>query len=187
MDKIILEQLLKKNETQTLELKKSLSLLDKGLESLCAMTNSDFARGMLIFGVEPDGTTVGIEPGNLDSVQRKIAQSINSKFDPKIVFNIHVMELDNKNIIIINAERPKSVPYYEYNGRAWIREGSINKLLGIEEKNNLNKRRNRNCHNGPWKCDRCGCYVGILCSYTYSDKGMEKTYNCNCGGEYWPI
>ena len=60
-----LKELVRKGEGQMVEFKKSLSLQREGLEALCAMVNSDLARGTVIFGVEKDGTVCGIEEGNL--------------------------------------------------------------------------------------------------------------------------
>jgi predicted phosphodiesterase len=50
----------------------------------------------------------------------------------------------------------------------------------------LQRRRNRDLHTGPWKCDRCGAWVGVLVSFVMTDQGVRKSYACDCGGEYWP-
>ncbi len=181
------EELINKGESQTVEFKKSLSLQNEGLKGLCAMINSDSAKGLIIFGVEDSGTICGLEPGNLDEAQRSLAQSIRSKFDPQIIVQINVEELKGRNILILYAERNKGTPYHEYDGRAWIRQGTENHLLSLIEKQQLNKSRNRDNHQGPWRCDRCGSWVGMLVSYELSEQGMRKSYKCHCGGEFWPV
>lgn len=49
------------------------------------------------------------------------------------------------------------------------------------------RRRKREQHNGPWRCDRCGSMTLMLLSGRLTDKGLEKSYTHHpCGGEWWP-
>ena len=177
---------MREGESQTREFKKSLGLQREGLEALCAMINCELARGTVYFGIGKDGTVCGIEPGNLDTAQRSLSQAIRNKFDPALVVQIEVEELRGKQILVLSAQRDRSVPYYEYDGRAWIREGTENRKLNLVEKQQLTERRNRDSHPGPWRCNQCGTWVGVLHSFEISSKGMRKTYKCRCGGEFWP-
>jgi len=181
-----IRELVQKGESQTLEFKKSLGLQREGLEALCAMVNSDLARGTVVFGVEKDGTVYGIEEGNLDTAQRSLSQVIRNKFDPPLIVIMKVEELNGEKVLAISAERSRDVPYHEYDGRAWVRQGSEKRRLSLAERQQLTKRRNRDSHPGPWRCDRCGSWVGVLHSFEISNEGMKKTYKCRCGGEFWP-
>lgn len=60
-----LGEIVEKGESQTVEFKKSISLQPFELKALCAMVNSDLARGTAVFGIEKDRTMCGIEQGNL--------------------------------------------------------------------------------------------------------------------------
>lgn len=173
-------------EGQTIEFKKSLSLRREALTALCSMANADSAQGMVIFGVEPNKTVCGVEPGNLDKAQRSLSQTIRDCFDPPLQVEICVENQGSKQLLSVSARRHKSVPYHEYDGRAWIRLGSENRLLTVAEKEALRATRNRALHPGPWKCDRCGSWVGQLFSFTMTDEGMKRNYGCECGGEFWP-
>lgn len=62
--KINSDEIRRLGETQTVELKKSLSLQREALEALCGMINSDSATGTVIFGVSPDGNICGVEEGS---------------------------------------------------------------------------------------------------------------------------
>jgi predicted HTH transcriptional regulator len=181
-----LEELVGKGEGQTLEFKKSLSLQREGLKALSAMVNSDLARGTVIFGIEADGTACGIEQGNLDTAQRSLSQTIRSKFDPQLVAQMEVVELNGERVLVLSARRDRGVPYHEYDGRAWIREGAETRQLSLAEEQRLIRSRDRDSHPGPWKCDRCGTLVGVLHSFVISSEGMRRTYKCECGGEFWP-
>lgn len=182
-----LDILVPKGESQTLEFKKSLSLRRKGLEALCAMVNSDLARGTVVFGIEPDGTVCGIEQGNLDTAQRSLSQVVRDKFEPSLIVQIEVDELKDRQILVLSAERYRGIPYHEFDGRAWLRQGTENHRLSLVEKQHLTRRRDRDTYTGPWKCDRCGSLVGVLHSFEITNEGMKKIYRCECGGEFWPI
>jgi predicted HTH transcriptional regulator len=173
-------------ESQTVEFKKSLSEQKEGLQALCGMLNSDLGEGMVLFGVAPDGSICGVGPGNMDTAQRTLSQNIQQKFDPPITPIIEVLAAGNAKLIQVRATRMRSVPYHEYDGRAFIRSGSGKRVLSVAEKEALRKRRDRDSHNGPWKCDRCGSWVGMLASIEITPEGPRKVYRCSCGGEFWP-
>jgi len=178
--------LITRGEGQTIEFKSSLSLRSEGLQALCAMVNADCAKGTVLFGVAPDATVCGVESGDLDTAQRSLSQAINQKFDPPLHPDIQVMEHEGKQVIVLTAERLRSVPYHEYDGRAWIRQGSEKRQLTLQEKNQLRRCRDRDSHSGPWKCDRCGKSHVTLIQVISTNDGMKKHYNCDCGGQFWP-
>lgn len=185
--KIDPEEIRKLGETQTVEFKKSLSLQKEAFKALCGMINSDSATGAVLFGVLPDGSISGVELGNLDSGQKTLAQNVRQGFEPTIIPRITVLECDDKHIIHLEADRASGVSYHEYGGRAYIREGTTTRQLSYDEKRQLAKKRDRDQHSGPWKCDGCGREVGMLVAVIRTDQGLRKGYACRCGGEFWPI
>jgi predicted HTH transcriptional regulator len=172
-------------ESQELEFKTSLAKTDDGLQSLCGMLNTDKGQGTCIFGVAPDGQIEGVG-GNLDSAQQKLENKIRMKFEPPIIADINVQEKESKNVITIMASRDKKVPYHEYDGRAYIREGTVTRQLSLSEKQQIQKRRDRDHHNGPWKCDKCGLVMPDSRYFAYIGRELVKPYSCQCGGEFWP-
>lgn len=180
-----IERIIQAGETQMVEFKKSLSQMREGCKVLCGMLNTNAGTGMVLFGISPENDVVGIE-GDLDSAQRTLVQHIQQKFDPSIVCSIEIKEHNGKNILVLSAKRPNDICYYEYNGRAFMREGSTSRYLSFREKKSLLSRRDRDHHNGPWKCDRCGSVVGMLVSMVITEDGPQKSYRCKCGGDYWP-
>jgi predicted HTH transcriptional regulator len=183
---IDLNKIRKLGETQEVEFKKSLGLRREALEALCGMINSDNAKGKVLFGVSPDGSIGGLEEGNLDSAQKNLVQHIRDKFEPPIICNIEMLQCEGKTLLLLEADRAPGVSYHEYDGRAFIREGSTRRQLSYNEKLQLSKKRDRDQHNGPWKCDRCGAVVGMLIGMAITDQGVSKSYTCKCGGEFWP-
>jgi len=180
-----IQRIIQRGETQWIEFKKSLSQRKEGCRVLCGMLNTDVGSGMVLFGVSPEKNVVGIA-GNLDSAQKTLAQHIRQKFAPSIVPSIEIEKQQGKNVLILSGKRPSEICYYEYDGRAFIKEGSTTRQLSYQEKQSLSRRRNRANHNGPWKCDRCGSIVGMLISMVITEQGSQRSYKCQCGGEYWP-
>ncbi len=182
-----IDGILRQGESQTTEFKKSLSLKKEAFESLCGMVNSDYAKGLVIFGISPTNDIIGIEPGNLDSLQISLTQHIRQKFEPPLIHSIEVIPVQDKSLIIISVKRLAQVPYHEYDSRAFIREGTSTRKLTLTEKINLQKIRNREQHNGPWQCDKCSAIVNMLSSIVATDRGVHKSFKCHCGGEFWPL
>ncbi len=135
-----IEKIIQIGETQSVEFKKSLSQMKEGCKSLCGMLNTEIGAGMVLFGISPENDVVGIV-GNLDSTQRTLVQHIRQKFEPSIICSIKIEDYKDKNILILSAKRPKDVCYYEYGGRAFIKEGSTKRCLSIQEKESLNNNR----------------------------------------------
>jgi predicted HTH transcriptional regulator len=172
-------------ETQALECKKSLAERTAGLKALNAMVNADSGRGTLVFGVAPDMTVVGLT-GNLDQAQRSLSQHIREKFFPAVTFEIRVAESEGRRTLAIDARRAPDVPLCEYDGRAFIREGSEDRQLDLAEKLAIFRRRSRDHHPGPWKCDKCGATAMVFMSGSFDGKKWTRNCNCECGGEWWP-
>jgi len=134
-----IERILQTGETQSVEFKKSLSQRKEGCKTLCGMLNAKVDAGMVLFGISPENEVVGIG-GNLDSTQRSLVQHIQQKYDPSIKVSIQIEEYEDKKILILSAKRSNDVCYYEYDGRAFFREGSTTRCLSIQEKQSLNNR-----------------------------------------------
>jgi hypothetical protein len=143
------KELLGFGELENIEFKKSLSLTKEALEALCGMVNTDAGKGVVWFGVGPDGTINGIEPGNLDTAQQSLSRTVREKFDPQIIHSLERYECEGATLIRLSAERTTGVAYHEFDGRAYIREGSTRRRLSIAERVHLKRRRNHKRHSGP--------------------------------------
>lgn len=172
-------------ETQGVERKKSLAERNAGLEALNAMVNADSATGCVLFGVGPDGDVVGLK-GDLDQAQRSLAQHIRAKFSPSIAFEVSACECDGLWVLALEGKRERNVPLCEYDGRAFIREGSEKRQLTLDEKLALIRLRDRDQHPGPWRCDKCGDTAMHFEGAVFDGEKLTRTYDCECGGEWWP-
>jgi len=180
------KELIGLGEAQSLEFKKSV-LLKEALASLCAMVNADSGYGMVVLGVDPTHVVCGLGETNLDKLQQTLSDLARQKFDPRLHLEMDPALCEGKAILLISARRLKDIAYHEYDGRAYIREGSVSRQLSVSEKQRLSLSRNRDLHNGPWRCDKCGSTTGMLVSVSISVPGvMRKSYAHKCGGEWWP-
>jgi len=113
-------------ETEVQEFKKTLSELDKGLESLCAMLNKH-CKGDVYFGVNDNGEIVGLSGQIGKETLRKISIRISELIKPVINPVIAIEQYEEKTIIHITAtgnQRP-----YSCGGNYRIRIGSEDKQV----------------------------------------------------------
>ncbi|MGO8756219.1 MAG: helix-turn-helix domain-containing protein [Gallionellaceae bacterium] len=174
-------------ESQVLEFKRSGRLIKEAFTDLCAMVNANVGTGTVVFGIEPNGVACGLQVTNLDTFQQTLAQHAQQKLDPPLQIEMEPANCDEKPILFFRATRNRGVSFHEYDGRAYIREGSATRQLTLSEKRQLELSRNRDLHNGPWRCDRCGGVAASINGIAYTDSGPQKIYiHQKCGGEWWP-
>ncbi len=111
-------------ESQTIELKSSLSQLDKSLEGICAFLNHE--GGRIYFGVSNSGQFLGLDVS--DSSLRKISQKIVSKIKPEFVPLIRELNVEGKSIIEVVVPEGIDKPYF-LDGIAFVRIGSENRII----------------------------------------------------------
>ncbi|MBA7670997.1 hypothetical protein ES703_79146 [subsurface metagenome] len=93
-------RLIKQRETESIELKSSLSKLEEIVEVISSLSNTK--GGKVLVGVSNTGRILGVKIGE-DTVERltnKIAQNT----DPKVQPRISIQEINKKNIIIIDVK-----------------------------------------------------------------------------------
>jgi predicted HTH transcriptional regulator len=148
------------------------------------MVNTDFAVGTIIFGVENDGSVIGVPPSdNLDKAQITLADDARQNFEPRLHLDILVEEIQGRKIIKVVGRRSTDVSVHQYRKVAYILEGTSKRALTFDEMLALHKRRDLAMHPGPWKCDRCGA---TRQTYLAFDEKNQRTFACGCGGEFSP-
>ena len=123
-----IQRLIAKDETRTLELKKSTSELHKGMETACAFLNSD--GGWLLFGITPKLKVEGQMV--TDHTRQEIANELR-KIEPAIDVEVEYVELPEKTdfyviAIYLDATNFKNGPY-SYDGRAYYKVESTTALM----------------------------------------------------------
>ncbi len=136
-------------ESETVELKKSLSELKRGLISMVAILNKHGA-GELWFGVAPGGSVVGLDAN--EKTLRDVSQTIGAHIEPRIYPHIELARLNGKSCLhIINAfchrdyRDPDYIHVAIFKNRVEIRNpGGLYDGLAMEEmrQGNVSRRRN---------------------------------------------
>jgi predicted HTH transcriptional regulator len=142
-----------RGESQTYERKLD-GQWQQGLKGICAMLNTS-GRGTLACGVRDDGTIVGVA-GDLDAVIRGRTQTVNAKFDPAILQQWHVVHHPEAKVLVLQAERSPGTAVQSYDGRVFVREGTSNKKLTVNEALALQRSRSAGPLIGPHVCPNCG-------------------------------
>jgi ATP-dependent DNA helicase RecG len=125
-------------ESETVELKKSLTALKDGLISISAILNKHGA-GELWFGIAPNGKPEGLVVN--EKTLRDISQSIAAHIEPRIYPQIIKETRSGKTCIKISFSG-REKPYFAY-GRAYMRVADEDRHLTAKELENLILARNR--------------------------------------------
>ena len=114
----------KYEESETVELKKSLSQFDKGLKAICAFLNHK--GGKVYFGVGDNGEVIGLQVS--DRSLRKVSQQIHFRIKPEIAPEVKQVE----SIIEVKVKEGNNKPYF-LNGIAYKRIGTENRIIPPDE------------------------------------------------------
>lgn len=123
-----IKKLIAKDETRTLELKKTTGELYKGMETACAFLNSD--GGWLMFGIAPSLKIIG--QNVTDNTRQEVANALR-KIEPAIDVEVEYVELPDKpdNYVIaiyFDSNNFKNGPY-SFDGRAFYKVESTTALM----------------------------------------------------------
>jgi len=119
-------------ESETVELKRTISELNEGIVSIVAILNKH-QKGRLCFGIRNDGQVIGQTVG--DKTIRDISKSIADHIEPRIYPKIAKEIIGGKACIMIDFEGTET-PYFAF-GRAYMRVGDEDRQLSAKELQNL--------------------------------------------------
>ena len=124
-----IQELIKNDETRTLELKKTTGELKEAMRTVCAFLNT--AGGQLLFGITPNSLQV-IGQQVTDNTRREIAREL-TKIEPAVSLGVNYIELDEKSdfyviVIDVPTEPNRNRPYV-YDGRPYYRIESTTSVM----------------------------------------------------------
>ena len=114
-------------ESERIEFKSSLALLDNGLKSLTAMLNRHNA-GTVLFGVDDDGAVVGVDIG--EKTLADIRNRISIAIAPRFAYELKICDEGSLKYISL-AARGSDSPY-SFDGRYYSRNGSSDEQASNE-------------------------------------------------------
>lgn len=124
-----IQELIRKDETRTLELKKTTGELKEAMHTVCAFLNT--SGGQLLFGIAPSSLQV-IGQQVTDNTRREIAREL-TKIEPAVSLDVDYIELDGRSdfyviVIDVPTESNRNRPYV-YDGRPYYRIESTTSVM----------------------------------------------------------
>lgn len=83
---------------------------EKLVKSVSVFSNT--VGGILIFGVSDNDEMIGLDQVKEDS--EFISQKIKERIDPIPQINMHIKQVDGKNILLVEVASGEETPYYYY-------------------------------------------------------------------------
>lgn len=120
-------KIVEKDESETVEFKRSTAQMERALKAICAFLNHN--GGTVLFGIE-DKKVVGQEVSDL--TLKSISQKIRQRIKPEISPEIKVLEIEGKKIIEVRIKEGSNKLYY-LDGIAYRRVGSENVMISPDE------------------------------------------------------
>jgi len=117
-------ELIKKGESETVEWKKSTSLLREAIQTICAFANHH--GGYVVFGIDDRGRILGQQV--TDDTIKNISNAMKLNTDPKLYPDIEKIELEGKTCLLVSVDESPLKPHLAY-GRAYFRVGTTNQKL----------------------------------------------------------
>jgi len=124
MERLELLSLISQGESETLEFKKSTSLMKEVIETLCAFANTQ--GGYLIIGVNDAGKILGQQI--TDDTLKNIANEVKLNTDPKLYPTLQKVTIENKAVVLLYIEESPLKPHLAY-GKPYIRVGASNQRV----------------------------------------------------------
>lgn len=122
-----LQQRIATGESETLEFKKSTSLLKEAVRTLCAFANHH--GGYVVFGIDDRGRALGQQVS--DDTLKNIANEVKLNTDPKLYPSIETIDIEGRTCILVAIEESPLKPHFAY-GRPYRRVGTTNQQIDRE-------------------------------------------------------
>ncbi|GAK59749.1 hypothetical protein U27_06734 [Candidatus Vecturithrix granuli] len=111
-------------ESETVEFKKSTSLVKEAIQTLCAFANHH--GGYVVFGIDDHGRVLGQQVS--DDTLKNIANEVKLNTDPKLYPSIETIEIQGKTCVLVAIEESPLKPHFAY-GRPYRRVGTVNQQI----------------------------------------------------------
>ncbi len=132
MEALELIDLIALGETSTVQFKRTLENREKLAAELCAFANSQ--GGILLFGVEDDGTISGLTPEEVRRLNTDVATVATDRIREPIYPTSEVVSVQNKNVLLVRVAESQSKPHFDHNGSIWVKSmGDKRRVTSREE------------------------------------------------------
>lgn len=119
-------------ETSTVQFKRTMDNPDKIAAELCAFANS--SGGMILFGVEDNGTVTGLQPSEVREISSRVANIAADLIREPVFPTSEAVKLEDKIVLVVHVSESQSKPHFDSNGRIWVKTmGDKRRVTSREE------------------------------------------------------
>ncbi len=116
-------------EDSTIEFKREMPRRDSLADEIAAFANTQ--GGMILIGVDDNREIMGIEPQNLDNVEKTIVEICEDSIEPAVPIFTEKLRIDDKNILKI--EVPRSLFVHKTSNGYFARQGSSKREMPTDQ------------------------------------------------------
>ncbi len=132
IDPLELISLVSVGKTTTVQFKRTLENREKLAAELCAFANTQ--GGLILFGVEDDGTISGLAPEEVRRLNSDIATVAADRIREPIYPTSEVVTVQGKNVLVVRVSESDSKPHFDPNGSIWVKSlGDKRRVTSREE------------------------------------------------------
>ncbi len=86
---------------------------------------ANYRGGTILIGIEDKtGTIVGLTYDEIQQISRDIGNVANNSVRPTVYLQTETVDVDGKNILVVNINEGIDKPYKDQSGNIWIKQGS---------------------------------------------------------------
>ena len=132
MDAIELLDTIALGETSTVQFKRTMDSADRIAAELCAFANS--SGGMLLFGVDDNGSVTGLEPDEVRDISSRLANIAAERIREPVFPTSEVLKVDGKSVLVAHVPESQSKPHFDSAGAIWVKTmGDKRRVTSREE------------------------------------------------------
>ena len=119
MEALELIDLIALGETSTVQFKRTIEDTNDLAKELCAFANTD--GGMILFGVEDDGSISGLSPDEVRELTSKIANVASQVVREPLYPTSEVVAVHGTRVLVIRVPESAAKPHFDKNGAIWVK------------------------------------------------------------------
>ena len=100
-------------------------------EEMVAFSNSN--GGCILFGVEDDGSLVGLSDEQIQEINRTLSDAANDKVRPSIYPETTIIRLEEQLVMVLTVRPGISKPYSDKSGGFWVKSGPDKRRITSRE------------------------------------------------------
>jgi len=124
-----IKYLIEQGENSSIEFKNTSIQIDSIAKEIIAFANT--LGGVILIGIEDDKTISGIESNK--NWEEWIMNIVRNNVNPPLNIEFNILNIENKNIAIVDIPKGQNKPYQAIDGKYYIRVGSTNRIASMQE------------------------------------------------------